>query len=52
VADADIAWVVTGHDVDTLHLETVGGAVVDLDAMRALPMRESLASIVVRTGSR
>ena len=50
VAGADVSWVVTGSDPAQLHLEVVSGAPLDLEAMLALPMRESLASIVVRTG--
>jgi signal transduction histidine kinase len=50
VSGADVAWVVTGSDPAQLHLEVVAGAPLDLEAMLALPMRESLASIVVRTG--
>jgi signal transduction histidine kinase len=50
VAGADVSWVVTGSDPHHLHLEVVSGAPLDLEAMRALPMKESLASIVVRTG--
>jgi signal transduction histidine kinase len=50
VSGADVAWVVTGSDPAQLHLEVVSGAPLDLEAMLALPMRESLASIVVRTG--
>ena len=50
VSGADVSWVVTGSDPRQLHLEVVSGAPLDLQAMRALPMEESLASIVVRTG--
>jgi signal transduction histidine kinase len=50
VSGADVSWVVTGSDPRQLHLEVVSGAPHDLPAMRALPMEESLASIVVRTG--
>jgi signal transduction histidine kinase len=50
VSGADVAWVVTGSDPAQLHLEVVSGAPLDLESMLALPMRESLASIVVRTG--
>jgi signal transduction histidine kinase len=50
VSGADVSWVVTGSDPDQLHLEVVSGAPLDLESMLALPMRESLASIVVRTG--
>ena len=50
VSGADVAWVVSGSDPQSLHLEVVAGAPVDREAMHALPMRESLASLVVRTG--
>jgi signal transduction histidine kinase len=50
VAGADVAWVVTGSDSDTLVLRVVSGAPVDPAAMRMVPMRESLASRVVQTG--
>ena len=50
VSGADVAWVVSGSDPEVLHLEVVAGAPVDREAMHALPMRESLASLVVRTG--
>jgi signal transduction histidine kinase len=50
VSGADVSWVVTGSDPQHLHLEVVSGAPLDLQAMRALPMEHSLASIVVRTG--
>jgi signal transduction histidine kinase len=50
VSGADVSWVVTGSDPQHLHLEVVSGAPLDLQAMRALPMEHSLASIAVRTG--
>ena len=50
VSGAAVSWVVTGADPQHLHLEVVSGAPLDLQAMRALPMEHSLASIVVRTG--
>ena len=50
VSGADVAWVVTGPDAASLRLEVVSGAPVDLEAMRALPMEHSLASLVVTTG--
>jgi signal transduction histidine kinase len=50
VAGADASWVVTGADPQDLHLEVVSGPPIDLEAVRALPMEASLASIVVRTG--
>lgn len=50
LSGADVAWVVTGADPGSLHLETVSGAPIDLGAMRRLRMEESLASIVIRTG--
>jgi signal transduction histidine kinase len=45
-----VAWVVSGSDARGLHLEVVAGAPVDREAMHALPMERSLASLVVRTG--
>lgn len=50
VSGADVAWVVSGSDPRDLHLEVVAGAPADREAMEALPMDESLASLVVRTG--
>lgn len=50
VSGADVAWVVSGSDPRDLHLEVVAGAPADREAMSALPMEESLASLVVRTG--
>jgi signal transduction histidine kinase len=50
VSGADVSWVVTGTDVESLHLHVVSGAPVHLEAMRALPMEHSLASYVVEAG--
>ena len=50
VAMADVAWVVAVADSQSLELRVVSGAEADLTQMRALPMDESLASQVVRTG--
>ena len=50
VSGADVAWVVSGSDPQELHLEVVAGAPVDREAMHALPMEKSLASLVLRTG--
>lgn len=50
VADADVAWVVAGADVDSLELQAVSGAPIDLPAMAALSFDDSLASSVVRSG--
>ena len=50
VSGADVAWVVAGADSDSLELRVVSGADADLEQMRALPMEQSLASQVVRTG--
>jgi signal transduction histidine kinase len=50
VSGADVAWVVSGSDPQDLHLEVVAGAPVDREAMHALPMHRSLASLVVSTG--
>jgi two-component system, NarL family, sensor histidine kinase DevS len=50
VAAADVAWVVAGADADSLELRVASGVPVDVEAMRALHMRKSLASLAVRTG--
>ena len=50
VSGADVAWVVSGSDPRDLHLEVVAGAPADQEAMNALPMEQSLASLVVRSG--
>jgi signal transduction histidine kinase len=50
VAKADVAWVVVGTDSGSLELRVLSGADADLTALRALPMEDSLASHVVRTG--
>jgi signal transduction histidine kinase len=50
VSGADVAWVVTGADPQELCLKVVSGAPLDPEAMQALRMEHSLASIVVRTG--
>lgn len=50
VSGADVAWVVVGADSDSLELQVVSGVEADLERMRALPMGESLAAQVVRTG--
>jgi signal transduction histidine kinase len=50
VSDADVAWVVSGQDADSLVLRVASGVPADAEAMRALPMSSSLASLVVRTG--
>jgi signal transduction histidine kinase len=50
VSGADVAWVVTGADADSLELHVVSGADADLSAMRSLPMEHSLAAQVVRSG--
>ncbi len=50
VSGADVSWVVAGADADSLELRVVSGVEADMEAMRALPMQNSLASSVVRTG--
>lgn len=50
LSHADVAWVVTGSTAGELRLEVVSGAPVDLEAMQALPMRRSLASVVIDSG--
>jgi signal transduction histidine kinase len=50
VAGADVAWVVTGSDPESLVLRVVSGAPAHLTAMRSLRMEESLANRAMRTG--
>jgi signal transduction histidine kinase len=50
LSGADVTWVAVGSRPRDLHLEVVSGPTVDLDALRRLPMRKSLASLVLRTG--
>jgi signal transduction histidine kinase len=50
VAGADVAWVVTGADPDSLVLRVVSGAPAAQTALQSVSMRESLASRVVQSG--
>jgi signal transduction histidine kinase len=50
VAGADVSWVVAGSDADFLELRVASGVPVDVEAMHALRMKDSLASLVVRRG--
>jgi signal transduction histidine kinase len=50
VAQADVSWVVTGLDADSLTLEVVSGLEADPEELRTLPLDRSLASIVVGSG--
>jgi signal transduction histidine kinase len=50
LAEADIAWVVAGGDVDQLSLRVVSGAPMDVDATSRLDLDDSVAASVVRTG--
>ncbi|MDO9497708.1 MAG: GAF domain-containing protein, partial [Nocardioides sp.] len=50
VSGADLVWVTTGADPDSMSLQAVAGTTAHLAAMSAQPMRRSLASEVVRTG--
>jgi signal transduction histidine kinase len=50
VAGADVAWVVSGADAHSLELRVVSGAPADREAMRRVSMKESIASMVVRSG--
>jgi signal transduction histidine kinase len=50
VSGADVAWIVTGSDAESLELRIVSGAPGDRTAMRALAMEKSLASRVVQSG--
>lgn len=51
VSGADVAWVVVGADPASLRLEVVSGAPVDVESMQRLSMEQSLASLVIRSGS-
>ena len=50
VSAADVSWIVAGADSETLELRVVSGVSADHRAMRDLPMHDSLAAQVVRTG--
>ncbi|MGH3364268.1 MAG: GAF domain-containing protein [Nocardioidaceae bacterium] len=49
VSGADVSWVVTEGDDGLPHLHVVSGVPVHIDAMRALPLEKSLASLVMET---
>ncbi|WP_338087812.1 GAF domain-containing protein [Nocardioides lijunqiniae] len=51
VSGADLVWVASGADGESLHLEAVAGAVADAQAMAQVDLGHSLASEVVRTGA-
>jgi len=51
VSGADLAWIVSGADVDSLELQVVSGAEGDPVAMSKVSLEGSLAEHVVRTGS-
>lgn len=51
IADADLAWIVTGPDADHLRLQVVSGATLDRTALEETPMRPSVAGRAVRAGS-
>jgi signal transduction histidine kinase len=50
VSGADLVWVASGADSDSLSLQAVAGTTTHLAAMAAQPMERSLASEVVQTG--
>ena len=50
VSAADLVWVASGADAESLCLRAVAGATADLPEMSAQPLEHSLASEVVRTG--
>jgi two-component system, NarL family, sensor histidine kinase DevS len=50
VAAADVAWIVTGADADSLHLEVVSGLDVDLTVLGSVPVEDSLARLVLEKG--
>ena len=50
VAEADVAWIVTGPDAFSLRVEVVSGLEVDLAVLGSLPVEDSLASLVLEKG--
>jgi signal transduction histidine kinase len=50
IARADVAWVMTGADPDSLTLEVVSGFDADVPSIRSVSGDSPLASAVVRTG--
>ena len=50
VGEADVAWIVTGPDASSLHVEIVSGLDVDVTALDSLPVEESLARLVLEKG--
>ena len=48
LAGADAAWVVSGRDSESLVLEVLSGVDGDRDALRGMPLSESLSARVVR----
>ena len=49
VAGADVAWMVTGVERESLVLTAVSGAEADRDQMDSVPLDHSLAGVVVET---
>jgi signal transduction histidine kinase len=49
VAGADVAWIVTGVERESLVLAVVSGAEADRDQMSSIPLDHSLAGVVVET---
>ncbi|MCD4535420.1 GAF domain-containing protein [Nocardioides sp. cx-169] len=50
VSGADLAWVASGADVESLRLRAVAGARPDVHAMAEVALEHSLSSEVLRTG--
>ncbi|GAA4744006.1 two-component system sensor histidine kinase [Nocardioides endophyticus] len=50
VAEADVAWVVTGTSVESLRVRVMSGAVASPAALDSLDLEQSLASRVVQSG--
>jgi signal transduction histidine kinase len=51
VAEADVAWILTGQDRSSLRLRATSGVEADPAAVHELPLERSLAGVVVDTGS-
>lgn len=50
IADADVAWIVTGPSAERLRVEVVSGTEVDVDVLKRAPVRESVASKAISDG--
>lgn len=51
IGEADVAWIVTGPDPERLRVEVVSGVDVDPEVLRHSPLRASVASPALATGS-